>query len=316
MSNTPLVSCIIAFFNAEKFLEEAINSVLTQHFTDWELLLVDDGSSDSSTLLARSYVAHYPDKLRYLEHPDHQNRGVCAARNRGVHEARGKYLAFLDADDIWLPEKLAEQVALIEAYPEAGLVYGASQYWRSWDTTPRKALSDFTPGMGVTPDQLYQPPELARLVYPLGKALSPCPSDLFVRRELVLEIGGFEEDFHGPYQLYEDQAFLTKIFLKAPVYIANRCWDRYRLHPDSCDVRVLKAGQYRAVRLYYLEWLSEYLVTHNIDDQEIWQLLQKAFWPYRHPWLNHSVRFSRLVFLILERIRRKVSLGAKSREMV
>ena len=80
-SDRPQVSVIVGFFNDERFLPQAIESVLAQEFTDWELLLVDDGSTDGSTEFARSWVEQFPTKTRYLEHSGHQNRGISATRN-------------------------------------------------------------------------------------------------------------------------------------------------------------------------------------------------------------------------------------------
>ena len=113
MSNKPLVSAIIIFLNAEKFIEEAIESVFAQTYENWELLLVDDGSTDSSTRIALRYAEQHHDKVRYLEHSGHQNLGMSAARNLGISHAKGAYLAFLDADDVWLPRKLEQQVAIM-----------------------------------------------------------------------------------------------------------------------------------------------------------------------------------------------------------
>ena len=98
MLSTPTVSAIIPFLNAGAFLEEAIESVFAQTYRDWELLLVDDGSTDASTALARRYAERYGPRARYLEHDGHANRGVCASRNLGIKRSHGKYLAFLDGD--------------------------------------------------------------------------------------------------------------------------------------------------------------------------------------------------------------------------
>ncbi|PIG94116.1 glycosyltransferase [Gloeocapsopsis sp. IPPAS B-1203] len=282
MNSKPLVSAIVIFLNAEKFIQEAIESVFAQTYDHWELLLVDDGSTDSSTATAQHYATRHP-KVRYLEHDNHQNRGMSATRNLGIRNARGKYIAFLDADDVWLPHKLERQVAILDSQPEAAMVYGSTQYWYSWTEKPEDIQRDFVPDLGVQPDTLFKPPTLLTACYPLGKASAPCPSDLLLRREVVERIGGFEEDFRGMYQMYEDQAFLTKVYLKETVFVANECWDRYRLHPDSCSSMVTKAGQYHSVRLVFLNWLAKYLSAQGVKDNEIWQMLRKALWPYQHP---------------------------------
>ena len=89
-NNPPRVSAIINFLNEERFLQEAIESVFAQSFNDWELLLVDDGSTDGSTGIARRYAEKNPGKVRYLIHEGRQNRGMSASRNLGVRNAVGK----------------------------------------------------------------------------------------------------------------------------------------------------------------------------------------------------------------------------------
>ena len=81
MSTAPQVSIVVSFYNAQRFLGDTIESVCTQTFQDWELLLVDDGSWDESTAIAREYAQRYPTKVRYIEHPNHQNRGASPSRN-------------------------------------------------------------------------------------------------------------------------------------------------------------------------------------------------------------------------------------------
>ena len=89
MSSKTIVSVIIPFLNAEKFIREAIESVLRQSYDNWELLLIDDGSTDGSTEVALMYTERHPGKVRYFEHKDHQNRGTCASRNLGIRHASG-----------------------------------------------------------------------------------------------------------------------------------------------------------------------------------------------------------------------------------
>src|SRR5919198_1004258 len=109
INDGPLVSAIIIFLNAERFIQEAIESVFAQTYDAWELLLVDDGSTDGSTAIARRYAEQHPGKVRYLEHNGHQNRGKSASRNLAIRNCTGEYIAFLDADDVWLPRKLEQQ---------------------------------------------------------------------------------------------------------------------------------------------------------------------------------------------------------------
>src|SRR5215217_1967355 len=129
-----LVSVIIPFFNEERFLEETIQSVLHQTYPYWEILLIDDGSSDNSTALAKNNASRYPDKIFYVEHEGHVNKGLSATRNAGIAKARGELVALLDADDIWLPEKLQKQVAIFQQNPQIAMACESSFYWSSWYT--------------------------------------------------------------------------------------------------------------------------------------------------------------------------------------
>ena len=190
-----------------------------------------------------------------------------------------------------MPQKLQQQVAILDSQPGAGMVYGTPQYWHSWTGDQKDAQRDFMPGIAVQPRTLIKPPELLILSYPLGAGPSPCPSDLLFRSQVAMRTGGFEESYTGKYQLYEDQAFLAKVYLKESVYVAGECWDKYRIHPESCVANITKAGQYHSVRLYYLNWLTEYLTQQGVEDVEVWKAVRKALWPYRHPILNRLSRF-------------------------
>jgi glycosyltransferase involved in cell wall biosynthesis len=285
VNSKPLVSVIIPFFNAEKFLQETIESAIAQTYDNWELLLVDDGSTDNSSEIALHYIKQCSEKVRYLEHSNHQNRGACATRNLGICNAKGEYIALLDADDVWLPHKLEQQVAILDSQPEAAMVYGPSQKWYSWTGNPEDMQRDTEYELGVQSNTLVKPPTLLALSL-RGKTNAPCPSNILFRREMVERVGGFEEEWRGMYQLYEDQAFFAKVHLKESVYVASECWDRYRKHPDSCVAVVRQAGQADSVRLFFLNWLEKYLSEQGIKDTEVWQALQKALWPYHHPLLS------------------------------
>jgi len=276
LARRPLVSIVIIFFNAERFISDAIESVLFQSYDRWELLLVDDGSTDNGARIAREYAARQPTRVRYLEHADHQNRGMSASRNLGISHAAGDYVAFLDADDVWLPFKLARQVAILGAHSDVSMVFGAAEYWHGWTGSGDDLRRDHTPDLGLAAGKTYHPPSLATLLYPLGPATAPCPSDLMIKRDVFDRVGGFEEQFNGEKQLYEDQAFLAKVYLREPVFIAGESWIRYRIRQDSCVSVVTGAGRYSAVRRYFLEWLKIYIAEHRIHDPAVAHGLENA----------------------------------------
>jgi len=117
-SKLPMISVIIPFYNRDRYLAEAIESVLNQTYANTELILVDDGSTDKSAAIARSY----PVKYHYQT-----NMGIGAARNAGISLATGDFFAFLDSDDIWTRDKLAKQMAAFEANPNLEAVFGYAQ---------------------------------------------------------------------------------------------------------------------------------------------------------------------------------------------
>ncbi len=105
-----LVSIIMPSYNTEKFISETIDSVLTQTYTNWELIIVDDCSTDNTDEVVKSFLSD--DRIKYIK--NEKNSGAAFSRNRALCEAKGKWIAFLDSDDVWLPEKLEKQIAFME----------------------------------------------------------------------------------------------------------------------------------------------------------------------------------------------------------
>lgn len=292
MNDKPLVSVIIIFLNAEKFLQEAIDSVFSQTYSNWELLLVDDGSTDASTRIAREVAERFPGKVQYLEHAGHRNRGMSASRNWGIAHARGKYVAFLDADDVWLPQKLEEQVAILEAHPEVAMVYGPSEFWFGWTGKPEDVRQDYLQQLDVSTDKIIAPPKLFAL-FLRNPSISPAPSGILVRRETLQSVGGFEGTMPG---MFDDQGFYTKICTRVPVYVSSRCWYRYRRHPDAYCVATLAQGRHHHEREVYLNWVEAYLTEHRLGNAEVWAALRRELRPYRHPiWHRIASRVERTV---------------------
>jgi len=122
---TPTVSIIIPTYNRETLLPRALDSVIAQSYQDWEIVLVDDGSSDGTCGVAAGYSARLGDRLVFLQQ---ENRGSSSARNLGIDASRGRLVAFLDSDDEFLPDKLERQLAMFELCPYLGLVYSDFSY--------------------------------------------------------------------------------------------------------------------------------------------------------------------------------------------
>jgi glycosyltransferase involved in cell wall biosynthesis len=279
---TPIVSVITAFFNEERFLAEAIESVLRQDFSHWELVLVDDGSTDGSTAIAQRYAQLMPDKILYCDHADHVNKGLSASRNWGIQHSHAPLIALLDADDVWRPGKLTQQLAIIAQHPTVGMLAEASVYWHQWQ---KSSQDDVLVPVGAPAAQVYKPGELLLILYPLGPttAAAPCPSGLLFTREAYVKVGGFEESFTENYQLYEDQAFLSKIYLNEQVYVSAASNNLYRQRPGSIMKAVTEQGNYHIVRRYFLTWLATYLHARGPISPALQQALAHARFPYEHP---------------------------------
>jgi glycosyltransferase involved in cell wall biosynthesis len=274
MKATPLVSVVIPFFNAARFFHESIASVVSQSYDRWELLLVDDGSTDESANIARSWVADHPARMRYLQHMNAANRGISASRNLGIRHASGELVAFIDADDVWLQEKLARQVELLAACPAAGMVYGRTEYWHSWTGNSEDEDRDYVPALDVSADTLVSPPALMT-AFLRDTARVPCICSVLARRTLVERLGGFVESFEG---LYEDQVFYAKVCLNAPVFVSNECLERYRQHAGSLCARTEHTDAHGIWRQRYLRWLAQYVSEVGIADDDLARVLRTQLW--------------------------------------
>jgi glycosyltransferase involved in cell wall biosynthesis len=268
-SLAPRVSVIMIFYNAERFIDEAIQSVRAQSFQLWELLLVDDGSRDGSTAIAERHAAADPDRIRLISHPNHENRGMSASRNLGLAHAQGEYVAFLDADDVWKSEQLSQQVKMLDAHPEAGAVYGRLVNWLSWPGSPWINDLDTIAHLPFPSGSVIQPPYMLPTVVNGGRHyqyfFGIC--SIMVRRTCIESIGGFNQEFRG---LHEDNVFHIKLFLSTPVLVTDACWGWYRRHPQSAYQRSLRSFWMRLhADVFYATWLLDYLETVDVGDENI-----------------------------------------------
>ena len=191
----PLISVIIPTYNRGWVLKEAIDSVLAQDFNDFELIVVDDGSDDNTQDILNLYQE---DIILYRQ----ENKGVSAARNRGITMASGQYIAFLDSDDLWLAKKLSKQVAFFESNPGA-LICQTEETWvrRGVRVNPKKKHRKFS-GM------IFQ------------KTLPLClvsPSAVMIHHGLFEDVGLFDERFPA----CEDYDLWLRISCRYPIYLID-----------------------------------------------------------------------------------------------
>jgi glycosyltransferase involved in cell wall biosynthesis len=189
----PLVSVIIPTYNRDWVVKEAIDSVLEQDFNDYELIVVDDGSDDNTPAILRAYG----NKITVLHQP---NKGVSAARNRGIAAASGRLIAFLDSDDLWLPRKLSAQVKFFKDHPEA-VINQTQEHW----------VRD---GVRVNPKKKHY--KFSGMIFERSLALClVSPSAVMIKKSLLGTVGIFDE--HLP--ACEDYDLWLRISCRYPVHL-------------------------------------------------------------------------------------------------
>ena len=245
---------VIAFLDEERFLASAIDSVNNQTASDWELLLVDDGSTDASPAIAEAAALADPARVRVVRHPGGGNAGLPASRNLGLAEARGPYLCFLDADDRWCPEKLARQTALMSSPSQPVMICGPS--WHEDGGAPsRRQL------VGVSPlaPRLLRRGRFARLMV-RGAVRTPPPSDVMYRVEALRRVGGVPA---GP-TMHEDQRTFVAVSLTGPVMVLDEPLTTYTVRTDSVYGSQRDDGM-RLVRSHreYEDWVTRYGLRHG-----------------------------------------------------
>ena len=231
---TPRVSVIVPAYNAAVYLPYAIDSVLAQMYTSWEIVIVDDGSTDHTRTVVDSYRLKLQDKLQYIYQP---NRGLPAARNVGIRAARGEYVALLDADDVWLPQRLARGVTVLDADPETGVVHA-----RVVRIDPQGSITG-----QLKVDPKYMSGQIAHYIY-TRRAHIVCPTVMF-RKSCLQSAGWFDETM----QATEDRDLWFRIALHSRVAFIDEVLAYYRLSPTSMTSnldRLLK-GQLRFVAKHY-----------------------------------------------------------------
>ena len=200
----PVVSVIIPCYNQAAFLGEAIESVLRQKYRRFEVIVVDDGSTDRTASIASSY----PDVICVRQ----ENRGLAAARNRGLSQSTGDHVVFLDADDRLLPEALTVGVRSLNTHPECAFVYGRSR-WVSLDGAPVPAPAQFAIGEEPYRSLLER------------NCIWGCMTVMF-RRSVLEAVSGFDASLSSA----EDYDLYLRIARKFPVYFHGAVVAEYRRH--------------------------------------------------------------------------------------
>jgi len=215
----PRVSVIMPAYRAAPFIAEALASVLAQTFQDFEILVVNDGSPDQADLEAA--LSPFASRIRYFDQP---NRGVSAARNYAIHQARGSFVAFLDSDDAWLPQYLDTQVRFLDQNPSA--VAAVSDVLLFGDPVGSEVRHEWLrPGMG----------QLLGFEDMICRRAGQLPSATVVRRTTAIAAGLFDEQM----RLGEDIEFSMRIcFCQGMIGYTKQALAKYRKNPDGAVAKL------------------------------------------------------------------------------
>jgi glycosyltransferase involved in cell wall biosynthesis len=243
----PLISVVTPAFNCEAYLPRCINSVRLQTLGEWELLVVDDGSSDRTFEVARSATMN-DRRIRALRHPDGGNHGVSAARNLALGAARGTYVAFLDADDSWFPKLLERQIEVLSresrltlSYAQASCVDAADAPLCHPDWPHLRWVIGHAPAAGLV-EHAFGGFLSTAVGIPVVTTAAP--------RRSVLDIGGFVEDLQ--YQV-EDAVLLARLCRVGAVHFTEEILARYRVHPENFTATLTPLTSVDSVWELYLQ---------------------------------------------------------------
>uniref|UniRef100_B8HJT1 Glycosyl transferase family 2 n=1 Tax=Cyanothece sp. (strain PCC 7425 / ATCC 29141) TaxID=395961 RepID=B8HJT1_CYAP4 len=243
MVSAPIVSVIIPAYNAARFLGATIQSVQQQTFQDWELLIIDDGSSDETATIASSYQVQ-DDRITLISQP---NQGVSAARNLGVARSQGEIIAFLDADDQWLPTKLSQHLTQFQTHPQLGVGFAQVEF-----LTPAGEPTGQISSSRLTN---LQPIDV------LAENPTTTTSNWVLRRQVFEQVGGFCLDM----SYSEDLEWLLRVRCTTTWQMAGlaEVLTRYRTSTGglSADLYRMEAGWNLLVekaRVYAPEVITQY----------------------------------------------------------
>ena len=203
---------IIPIYNGEQYVAKAINSVLAQTYQNIEILLINDGSSDGSKAVILDYI-----NLPNVVYREQSNGGVAAARNIGLRAARGELIAFLDQDDVWMPQKIELQAQYMQTHPKIGLVHANIEYIDEHSQPIEKRRSEWqTNASGLCFEEMFKENGIA--------VLTVC-----IRRKVCIEIGYFREDVSG----VDDYDYWLRVAYSHQIGHINQVLAHYRLHTHN-----------------------------------------------------------------------------------
>jgi len=233
----PLISINLCCFNSEKYLRETLLSIANQTYGNWELVVVDDGSTDTTGSIISDFKKDGHPVTYYYQ----QNKGLAAARNKALSLSKGDYIAFIDHDDLWLPDKLRKQIQIAheDSNEKAALVYSRSVWFgedgEEHDAAPRYAGCNMPEGRILY--NLLMEDDFITL------------SSVMARRDVCLSLGGFPED----YRYAEDYYLFAAIAARCDIRCVQSVCCKYRVHEKNVT-RQLKTAGFKEKLAVFNKW--------------------------------------------------------------
>ena len=273
----PVISVVITMYREGELLAETIDSILCQTFQDFEIVLVDNNADPLTIKTANRYKDNHPDKIRIVHEPV---QGVSAAKNRGILESRGTYIALHDGDDLSHPERLSLQLETILKNPEISFVCSwFDRVGPDGNQTIKKDISEATPSFWFRTEQII------KKLYPERTSPDPASplnfsliSTTFFKRQKAIDIGLFDDRFNPRW--FEDFEFLTRLYEVGEVIKIPKSLLRYRMHTPERAAILRKQMNWLAIirhldLFYTILW--ERYKNRTPDAPEIFREL-RAFW--------------------------------------
>jgi len=231
-SKNPLVSVIMPVFNGDDFLLPALESAAFQDYPNIEIIVINDGSTDKSGEILTSFLDSRPERIKILEHPDRRRHGIAASYQLGIQHCQGKYIAFLEQDDLWSSNKISEQVKVLEAFPQVGVVFADVYYC---DREGQVAAKPFRTLVNRPPaDKPFN--AVWRLLW--GNCVSTF-SNMMVRHENVNAY-----DIIANPEGFQDWMLLLKLAFRCKFYHCRQTKTFWRQRPDSYYGKLRKMPNY------------------------------------------------------------------------
>ncbi len=271
-TNIPCVSIILPTYNCAGFLPDSIGSILLQTYDSYEIIVVDDGSTDNT----REVLKPFMQRIQYIHLV--KNKGLPAARNTGIRAARGEYLAFIDADDLWLPEKLQTDIAYLNKHPDVGMVYSkhlnVDVNGRALNGGTKKRLPSgniftqlFSEQNFIIPSSVVVRREVFNMTGLFDEQLFNCQDwDMWLRIAFFSKIAGINKTLikyrHNPHSLSKNRDSVLK-YQKA---VIDKTYNQFKDKKGGISEKLYKkrlASHYAKVGRYYLRDGKKNLANEN-----------------------------------------------------